>query len=218
MADWTVPATPGQFFMSMKMETDQTDGFADISQDENSDAEETLSYPYKASGSKDHSGSNESGNVSENDSEETEISLDSETVSNVSDSTESPQLSGNTRPRPNVKANGTNYHRSKSESDVKGPSKASNFRKKQSRKADIRINLIDSERRDSSSTLDGLLCEIYDRCHPAGISRYSGSADSDGFTEYSSNSEGAYLSSKGDSFQESTRIPRALLQAKGNFL
>ncbi|XP_022104007.1 TBC1 domain family member 30-like [Acanthaster planci] len=65
-------------------------------------------------------------------------------------------------------------------------------------------------RRDSS-ILDGLLCEIYDRCQLN--SRYS--IDSDGFTEYSSNSEGAYLSSKGDSFQESTRLPKALLNAKG---
>ena len=64
-------------------------------------------------------------------------------------------------------------------------------------------------RRDSS-ILDGLLCEIYDRCQLN--SRYS--IDSDGFTEYSSNSEGAYLSSKGDSFQESTRLPKALINTK----
>ncbi|XP_071807451.1 TBC1 domain family member 30-like isoform X1 [Asterias amurensis] len=66
-------------------------------------------------------------------------------------------------------------------------------------------------RRDSS-ILDGLLCEIYDRCQLN--SRYS--VDSDGLTEYSSNSEGAYLSSKGDSFQESTRLPKAQINTKSN--
>eukprot|EP00057_Strongylocentrotus_purpuratus_P025668 XP_011680142.1 PREDICTED: TBC1 domain family member 30 [Strongylocentrotus purpuratus] len=62
------------------------------------------------------------------------------------------------------------------------------------------------DRKDS--ILDGLLCEIYDRCHAS----TRPSVDSDGFTECSS--DGAYLSSKGDSFQESSRLPRTLLNVK----
>ncbi|XP_071500881.1 TBC1 domain family member 30-like [Diadema antillarum] len=64
------------------------------------------------------------------------------------------------------------------------------------------------ERKDS--ILDGLLCEIYDRCH----TNIRPCVDSDGFTECSS--DGAYLSSKGDSFQESSRLPKAILNAKSS--
>ena len=66
-------------------------------------------------------------------------------------------------------------------------------------------------RRDSNM-IEGLLCEIYDRVH---VTPYNYKVDSDGFTDFSSNSDGAYLSSKGDSFQESQRLPKAHLNTKG---
>ncbi len=69
-----------------------------------------------------------------------------------------------------------------------------------------------SVRGGDSNMIEGLLCEIYDRVH---VTTHNYKVDSDGFTEYSSNSDGAYLSSKGDSFQESTRLPKALLNSKG---
>ena len=72
----------------------------------------------------------------------------------------------------------------------------------------------EKSRRDSNM-IEGLLCEIYDRVH---VTSYNyKKVDSDGFTECSSNSDGAYLSSKGDSFRESTRLPKAHLISKGMF-
>lgn len=202
------------------MENDLTDGFADISQDENSDIEDNISLnsPEKRDGKV--SGTCESGDVSENGSEETEVSLDSESTSNVGDnfvdtvqSVHNDEKSGLTLGQSQNRTNVGNTNRTAVATSNQSSHKHHKFRTK---KSDIRIQLSKKERIDSSSTLDGLLCEIYDRCHPVGgISRLSGSADSDGFTEYSSNSEGTYLSSKGDSFQEKTRIPRAILQAKG---
>ncbi|XP_033105562.1 uncharacterized protein LOC117107863 isoform X2 [Anneissia japonica] len=66
--------------------------------------------------------------------------------------------------------------------------------------------------RKESSIVDDLLCEIYDRCQP---SRPKYSVDSDGYTEYSSTSEGAYHSSRGDGFNSTTpRLSRAALANK----